>query len=102
MAEARDLRTDGVVYHGCGPGAAPPAARGAYGDRFADVGRSVTENGAAAWLECEIHDVSTGSDHEPVPPRVLRHRADDDVAPRCSTPGGLHSITALDHLNGAA
>ncbi|MFI6451777.1 flavin reductase family protein [Streptosporangium amethystogenes] len=98
----------GGVYHGCGPGAALPAARGAYGDRFAGVGRSVTENGAAlldgaaVWLECEIHDVSTGGDHEPVLPRVLRHRTDDDATPLVSHAGGFHKITALNHLNGVA
>jgi flavin reductase (DIM6/NTAB) family NADH-FMN oxidoreductase RutF len=78
------------------------------GDRFAGVGWSATEagavliHGAAAWLECSVHDLSAVGDHHLVVLRVMRHRTHDEVPPLVFQASAFHRITALDQLNGAA
>jgi flavin reductase (DIM6/NTAB) family NADH-FMN oxidoreductase RutF len=62
------------------------ARRGRF-DRFSGAGWSATPHGAvliadaAAWLECDIHDIARYGDHDLVVLAVLRHRANDGVAP---------------------
>jgi flavin reductase (DIM6/NTAB) family NADH-FMN oxidoreductase RutF len=67
-------------------------------DPFTGAAWSATPNGAvlvagaAAWLECNIHDVSTAGDHELVLLRVRRHRANGDVAPLVFHASGFHRL----------
>lgn len=77
------------------------AARGSF-DRFTGAGWSATRNGAvliagaAAWLECNIHDLWAVGDHELVILRVRRHRANGDVAPLVFHASGFRGLAATN------
>jgi flavin reductase (DIM6/NTAB) family NADH-FMN oxidoreductase RutF len=68
-------------------------------DRFTGAAWSVTRNGAvliddaAAWLECDLHDVLPVGDHELVVLRVRQHRANPDVTPLVFHASQFHSLS---------
>jgi len=67
-------------------------------DRFSGADWTATEggavliDGAAAWLECRVHDSSTVGDHELVILEVLRHRVNPDADPLVFHDSGFHSL----------
>jgi len=67
-------------------------------DRFTGAAWSATRNGAvliggaAAWLECNLHDVLAVGDHELVLLQVRRHRANGGVAPLVFHASQFHAL----------
>jgi len=70
------------------------------GDRFAGIGYTVTDegavllHGAAAWLDCSVHEIVTAGDHDLVLLRVEALQTHDDVAPLVFHGGGFHTLSA--------
>lgn len=68
------------------------------GDRFADVAFAATGegavllHGAAAWLDCSIHDTVTAGDHDLILLRVEALRIHEDVRPLVFHRSGFHAL----------
>jgi flavin reductase (DIM6/NTAB) family NADH-FMN oxidoreductase RutF len=76
------------------------AARGGF-DRFIGAGWSATTHGAvliegaAAWLECSIYNVSPAGDHKLALMKVRRHGVNDDAAPLVFHASGFRRLGAV-------
>ncbi|GAA0935345.1 flavin reductase family protein [Pseudonocardia zijingensis] len=71
------------------------------GDRFAGIGLTTTPegavllHGAAAWLDCSVHEVIAAGDHDLVLLRVEALQTHDDVAPLVFHDSRFHALSAL-------
>ena len=71
------------------------------GDRFAGVDWTATAEGAvllpgaAAWLDCSVHEVVTAGDHDLVLLRVEALQAHDGVPPLVFHASTFHALAAL-------
>lgn len=91
----------GVSVLGVGQSAACRQIAARDGDRFAGLELSTTDDGAvflvgaAAWLDCSVHEIVPAGDHELVLLAVHALRTNLDIAPLVFHGSGFHALSAV-------